>query len=180
MLTKTAIRSSWTLLRITHIAHRMSCLTTPIHMKSLYQKWNYVKLKSIWTLLRITFLDHMKSYNNAENHSPNPYKVMSDYPQLTWKVDQKLNYVTLESVWTLLRITRLAHRKSHIWSLFAPIYMQNWPKVNWVKLKSVETLLRITHLAHMKPYLVIMCSHNSYEKVTKSEIWSSWSRFKHC
>ena len=53
---------------------------------------------------------------------------------------------------------------------------QKW---NYVTFKSVRTLLRITHLAHRKSYLVIICP-NSHEKLTKSEIRSSSSPFKHC
>ena len=52
-------------------------------------------------------------------------------------------------------------------------------KWNWVKLKSVRTLLRITCLADKKSYVVIICA-SSFQKLTKSEIGSSWSRFEHC
>ena len=52
-------------------------------------------------------------------------------------------------------------------------------KQNWVKLKSVQTLLRIAFLANRKSYVVIIYA-NSCEKLTKREIGSSWSRFKHC
>ena len=46
--------------------------------------------------------------------------------------------------------------------------------MNWVKLQSVRTSLRITCLAdYMKLYVVIICA-NSCEKLTKSEIVSSW------
>ena len=61
MLTKTEIRSSWTLLKITHLAHRMSCLTTPIHMKSLPK----VKLCQVEVSLNI-----------AQNHFSRPYEVI--------------------------------------------------------------------------------------------------------
>ena len=72
----------------------------------------------------------------AQNHFSIPYEVISGHylPKFTWKVDQ---------------------------------------------LKSVRTLLRITRLAHRKSYLVIICL-NSHEKLTKGEIRSNWSRFKHC
>ena len=46
-------------------------------------------------------------------------------------------------------------------------------------MESVWTLLRITLLVHWKSYLIIICP-NSHDKFTKSEIRSSWSRFKHC
>ena len=46
-------------------------------------------------------------------------------------------------------------------------------KQNWVKLKSVQTLLRIACLASRKSYVVIIYA-NSCEKLTKSEIGSSW------
>ena len=48
----------------------------------------------------------------------------------------------------------------------------------WNQLKSVRTLLRITHIAHMKSYLVIICP-NSYNKMTRNEIRSSWSWFEY-
>ena len=48
-----------------------------------------------------------------------------------------------------------------------------------VKLESARTLLRITHLTIRKSYLIIICP-NSQEKLTKSEIRSSWSQFEHC
>ena len=51
--------------------------------------------------------------NIAQNHSSSPQEVISG-PQFTWKVDQKLNYVKLESISTLLRITQLAYRKSYL------------------------------------------------------------------
>ena len=50
--------------------------------------------------------------------------------------------------------------------------MKGWPKV---KVGQVE--VRITRLAHRKSYRVI-CP-NAHEKLTKSEIRSSWSRFEH-
>ena len=52
-------------------------------------------------------------------------------------------------------------------------------KQNWVKLKSVQTLLRIACLANRQSYVVIIYA-NSCEQLTKSEIGSSGSRFKHC
>ena len=54
--------------------------------------------------------------NIAQNHSSSPYEVISDHylRQFTWKVDQKWNYVKLESVQTFLRITRLAYRKLYL------------------------------------------------------------------
>ena len=52
-------------------------------------------------------------------------------------------------------------------------------KLNQVKLESVRTLLQITYLTSRKAYLVIICL-NSYEKLTKIKIRSSWSRFEHC
>ena len=42
-----------------------------------------------------------------------------------------------------------------------------------------KSTFRITHLAHEKSYLVIICP-NSHAKLTKSEIRSSSSWFKHC
>ena len=143
--------------------------------------------------------------NIAQNHSSSIQEAISGHylPKFTLKVDQKWNYVKLESVQTLLRITRLAHRKSyliiispnslenlvkskirsnwslfwpiwnHIWSLFASIHMQSWPKVKLYKLESVWTFLKTTHLAYMKWYLAII-DPNSHDKFTKYEIRSSY------
>ena len=53
-------------------------LFTPIHMKS----WPKVKLGQVQV-----------GSNIAQNHSSNPYEVISDHylPQFTWKIDQKWN-----------------------------------------------------------------------------------------
>ena len=65
-------------------------------------------------------------------------------------------------------------------STYLPQYTYKvYQNQNQVKFRSVQTLLRITHLAHRKSYLVIICP-NSHEKLTKSEIRSSSSRFEHC
>ena len=66
---------------------------------------------------------------------------------------------------------------SHIWSLFAQIHMNSWPKLNQVKLELVRTLFKI-HLASGKLYLAIFCP-NSHEKLTKIKI-RSCILFKHC
>ena len=67
-------------------------------------------------------------------------------------------------------------------------YRNSFTNQDWINLllhviynpaKLARTLLKIIHVAHMKSYLVIICP-NSYENLTKSEIRSSWSRFKHC
>ena len=71
------------------------------------------------------------------------------------------------SVQTLLRITRLAHRKSYL-VIICPVSHEKLTKGE-LRFKSVRTLLRIAHLAHMKSYLVIICL-NSHAKLTKSEI----------
>ena len=60
------------------------------------------------------------------------------------------------------------------------ILSARWPQLGpglivWTYHRSA----RITHLAHRKSYLVIICP-NSHENLTKSEIWSSSSRFEHC
>ena len=59
-----------------------------------------------------------------------------------------------------------------------PIAKENKLKLGQLKLEVVRTLLRITRLTHRKSYLIIICP-NSHEKLTKSEIMSSLSRFKH-
>ena len=50
---------------------------------------------------------------------------------------------------------------------------------NVIRSKSVKTLLKITHMASRKSYLIII-GPNSHKTLTKSEIMSSWSQFKHC
>ena len=71
----------------------------------------------------------------------------------------------------------LVHRLcGHCMCQFMSIVDQTW---NWVKLKSVRTLLRITCLADRKSYVIIICA-SSCQKLTKSEIGSSWSPFEHC
>ena len=58
--------------------------------------------------------------------------------------------------------------------------MKSRPKV---KLGQVEVGSNIAQnhssSSYIKSYLVIICP-NSYEKLTKSEIRSSWSQFEHC
>ena len=74
-------------------------LFAPIHMKS----WPRVKLGQIQVGSNIT-----------QNHSSSPWEVIYGHclPQFTWKVDQKWYYVKFRWVRTLLRITRIAHKKS--------------------------------------------------------------------
>ena len=55
--------------------------------------------------------------------------------------------------------------------------MKSWPKVKLGEVQIVRKLLRITRLADRKSYLVIICP-NSHQKLTKSEIRSSSSRFE--
>ena len=63
---------------------------------------------------------------------------------------------------------------------YVTMHVKSWPKVNWVKLQSVRTLFRITCLVdYRKSYVVIICA-SSCEKLTKSEIGLSCSRFEHC
>ena len=65
----------------------------------------------------------------------------------------------------------------------SPIYdwFSGLRKLTKVKFSQVEVGSNITHLASRKSYQVsfIICP-NSYEKLTKSEIKSSWSWFEHC
>ena len=127
------------------------------------------------------------------------------WPKFTWKVGKKWNYVKLKLALTLLKFTHPAFRKSyliiigpnphakltkceinaliqslgsHIWSLLGPIYMKSWLNLG-SKVVVSSNISRTRHLAFRKSYLVTICS-NSYEKFTKSEIWSTWNRFKHC
>ena len=53
--------------------------------------------------------------NIAQNHSSNPYS-WSLFALIHMKrcIDQKLTYVKFKSIWTLLRITHLTHRKSYL------------------------------------------------------------------
>ena len=61
---------------------------------------------------------------------------------------------------------------SHIWSLCAENH-------TLTKSKSRSIVSQITNLAYRKTYLVVI-SPNAYQKLTTSNIRSSWSRFKHC
>ena len=68
---------------------------------------------------------------------------------------------------------------SHIWSLFAPIHMKSWPKVKLGKVQVGLNIARSHSYTHRKSYLAIICPY-SHEKLTKGEIRSSSSQFKHC
>ena len=78
------------------------------------QKWNYDKFNSVRTLLRIIHPTHIEEVISGHY-----------FPQFTWKV--KLGQVQVSS--NIAQNTHLAHRKSYIWSLFAPIHVESWPKV---------------------------------------------------
>ena len=69
------------------------------------QSWRKVKLSQVEV-----------GSNIAQNHSSSPYEVISGQylPQFIWKVDQEWNYVKLESVRSLLKITRLVYMKSYL------------------------------------------------------------------
>ena len=81
-------------------------------------------------------------FEHCSQHSSSLQGVISGHylPKVTWKVDQKWNYVNLESIRTLLIITRLTHSKS----------------------------------------CLIIIYPNLHEKLIKSEIRSSWTRFEYC
>ena len=69
------------------------------------QSWPNVKLGQVEIGLNI-----------AQNHSSSQYEAISGHfsPQFICKVDQKWNKVKLELVRTLLKITRLAYKKSYL------------------------------------------------------------------
>ena len=75
----------------------------------------------------------------------------------------------MESIRTLLRITRMTHIKSCL----IIIYPNSHAKLTTSEIRSswtrFWTLLRITFLVHRKSYMVIIC-HNSQEKLTNSEL----------
>ena len=89
--------------------------------------------------------------------------------QFKGKVDRKRNQVKLESVQTLLRITRLAHKKSYLVIIFPNSHEKLTKSEIRSSWESVWTLLRITRLVHTKSYLAII-GPNSHEKLTKSDI----------
>ena len=71
-------------------------------------------------------------------------------------------------------------------SMIAPPFIigflatENLPKVKLVQVEiSSNIAQKSLIIVSRKSYLVITCP-NSYEKFTKSEIRSSWSRFEHC
>ena len=88
------------------------------------------------------------------------FLITENWPQMKYK-----------SLRILLKIIHLAS-SSHIWSLFAENH-------TLTKSKSRSIASRITNLSPRKTYLVIILP-NSYQKLTKSKIRSSWSRFEHC
>ena len=84
---------------------------------------------------------------------------------MIWKIREfcsrfPVGTLKLESVWTLLKITLLASRKSYLVIIGSNSYE---------KLESDGTLLRITCLAHRRSYLVIMFP-NSHEKLPKLKL----------
>ena len=120
--------------------------------------------------------------NIAQNHWSSIQGVISGHylPKFAWKVDQKLNYVKLESIRTLLRNTCLTHRKSCLIIIYPQFTWKDDQTRNYVvKLESIRTLLRSTSLTHRKSYLIIIYP-NSHERLTKSEIRSSWTRLEYC
>ena len=62
----------------------------------------------------------------------------------------------LELVRILLRITRLAHRKSYL-VILAAIHIQSLSEVKLDQVGVCRTLLKVTHLASRKSYLFIIC-----------------------
>ena len=118
--------------------------------------------------------------NIATNHSSNLLEVISSIlgPCSHAKLTKHRNDVKLESVWTLLRITRLTHRMSYLvimWPNSHTNLTKSEIRSSW---ESVRTLLRITQLSLSKSYLVII-SPNSHGNLTKV-IRSNWSPFQHC
>ena len=121
--------SLWILLKITFLVHRKSYLVISGQFEhsseSLFQPIgshiaNYLPqfhMKS-WPKVKLGQVE--VGSNIAQNHSSRPYEVISAghyLPQFIWKVDQKWNYVKLESVGTLLKVTRLACKviSGHYW-----------------------------------------------------------------
>ena len=159
---RTVLRITSTYLRNSYVVIICATLLT-IHLRNSYvvtiwarscqtltKSKHWVKLKSVRTLLRIACSANRKSY--LRRH----YRTC----QLMWKVDQKWKCIKLKSLYVLI-----------------PSKVDQ--KRNWVKLKLVRTLISIACLADRKSYVIIICA-SSCEKLTKSEIGSSWRRFKYC
>ena len=142
MLNYVKLESIRTLLRIICLSHRKSYLLIicPNSYEKVIQKCNQVKLKLVRILLRFTRLAHRMSYlvivcsNSHEKLTkgvirsswsrfehcsesliyPMGSHICSLFAPIHIKVDQKRNQVKLESVRTLLKITRLVYMKSYL------------------------------------------------------------------
>ena len=68
-------------------------------------------------------------------------------PKFTWKVDKKGNYIKLELIQTLLRMTRLAHRKSYL-VIICPNVHAKLTKSGYVHV-GLDPLLLQQHEMHM-------------------------------
>ena len=108
--------------------------------------------------------------NIDQNHLSSLSVISGHYwPQFTWIVYQKLNYVKLESVWTLLKITRLASGKSYL-IIIGPNHMENWAKFKLYQ-AGVGSNIAQNHSSNISG---VSFGFNSNEKCTKSVIMSSW------
>ena len=153
---RSALQSVLTLLRITHLTHRKSYLA--IICPNSHEKLTKSKLGQVGV-----------GSNIAQNHSSSPQEGISGHylPQFIWKVDQNWNQVKLESVWTLLKITHPASRKSYL-VMFCPNSHEKFTKIEIKKLESAGTLLRITHLA----------SRKSIWSLLSNIFWENWLKVK--
>ena len=132
----------------------------------IWPKFKFGK-ESVWTLLRITCLVHRKSY--LVTTDPNSHaKLTKCEIRQSWS---RFEHCSESLICSLQKVISGHYLPQFTWQV-----NEKW---NLVKLQLIQTLVRITRLVHRKSYLVIICP-NSHEKLTKSEIMSSWSRFEHC
>ena len=117
--------------------------------------------------------------NKSIIRSRNSYKMFSSLHIVIWNSKHKINMKLDDSAFfrTKSYITKICYFE------YPPVCPNSCEKLTQIvirsSLESVRTLLRITRLVHRKSYLVIIWPI-SYEKLTKSEIRSSSSRFEHC
>ena len=126
--------------------------------------YNYLQNYVLWALL----VGHFTTWVNLQAHLQAHPTVLLERGFLD---TEHLRKREIKSVRILLKIIHLAS-SSHIWSLCAEHH-------TLTKSKSRSIVSQITNLAYRKTYLVVI-SPNAYQKLTTSNIRSSWSRFKHC
>ena len=128
-LTKSVIRSSWSQMTgIINLDYSQLCCTCRASRKSyliiIFHKVDQNEIRSSWS--------RFEHCPNLVTWPPRSGIVISShyFTQYIWQVDQKCNYVMLESVQTLLWISYIAFWKSCLVIICHKAHdMTSWPKV---------------------------------------------------